>query len=66
MSTRQNRSAVLVLVRGCSCADIELVIATLEVEKVREAEMLREKIRHAEQAGETWLTSAEHALLESF
>ena len=47
-------------------ADIELVIATLEVEKVREAEMLRERIRHAEQAGETWLTSAEHALLESF
>lgn len=47
-------------------ADIELVIATLEVEAVREAEMLREKIRHAEQAGETWLTSAENALLESF
>ncbi len=45
---------------------IELVLANLAADEVEEAETLRGKIRHAEQTGETWLTVAEHALLESF
>ena len=47
-------------------SSIELVLASLRAEAVHEAEMLREKIRHAEQSGETWLTAPEIALLESF
>ena len=42
---------------------IELVLANLAADEVEEAETLRGKIRHAEQTGETWLTTAEHALL---
>ncbi len=48
-----------------SCC-IELLLASLASEDVDEAEVLREKIRRVEAAGGTWLTSAEHALLESF
>ena len=47
-------------------SSIERVLASLRAEAVHEAKMLREKIREAEQAGETWLTEAESALLESF
>jgi hypothetical protein len=45
---------------------IELLLANLASEAVDEAGILREKIRQAEQAGETWLTMEESALLESF
>ena len=45
---------------------IELLLANLATEAAHEAEILREKIRRAERAGETWLTMEESALLESF
>ena len=47
-------------------SSIERVLANLRAEAGHEAEMLREKIRQAEPAGETWLTMAESAPLESF
>ena len=47
-------------------SSIELLLANLATEEFEEARVLREKIRHAEQAGETWLTLPEEALLDSF
>ncbi len=47
-------------------ACIELLLANLASDEIEEAEALREKIRHVQKRGETWLTAAEDALLESF
>lgn len=45
---------------------IELLLANLATDEIEEAKVLRDRIRHAERAGETWLTLSEAALLDSF
>ena len=63
-SERKETTMPATTINVSSC--IQLVLANLATDDIEAAKVLREKIRHVEQAGETWLTVAEDVLLDSF